>query len=76
MSQISPNFFRPSLYFLETTEGGKGEGKIKSSLNEMQQKNSEQPHFSFLRIQNKDTIHYSERITMHISITTKSEPNR
>lgn len=41
MSQISPNFFRPSLYFLEPTEGGKGEGKIKSSLNEMQQKNSE-----------------------------------
>ena len=60
MSQITSHLFLPNLYFLETTEGGKGEGKtIKSGLNPVQQKNSLWPHFSFLRRQNKDTIHCS-----------------
>lgn len=41
MSQISSHLFFPNLYFLETTEGGKEEGKtIKSGLNQIQQKNS------------------------------------
>ena len=40
MSQITSHLFLPNLYFLETTEGGKGEGKtINSGLNQMQQKN-------------------------------------
>lgn len=41
MSQITSHLFLPNLYFLETIEGGKGEGKtINSGLNQMQQKNS------------------------------------
>lgn len=41
MSKTASHLFLPNLYFLKTTEKGKGEGKtIKSGLNQMQQKNS------------------------------------